>query len=75
MKSKTKIAVATAIILWASAFVGIRAGLHGYSPEGLALLRFLVASIVMGLFYFCSTKTKVISLRDKIGLVLWVSLV
>ena len=41
------LAVATTLVLWASAFPGIRAGLAGYSPGHLALLRFLVASLVM----------------------------
>jgi len=35
------------ILLWASAFAGIRAGLVGYSPSELALLRFLVASLAL----------------------------
>lgn len=52
MTFKTKFALATAILLWASAFVGIRAGLHGYSPEALALLRYLVASAFMALIYY-----------------------
>lgn len=48
---KTKLALITTVILWASAFPGIRAGLTGYSPGGLALLRFLVASICLYIFY------------------------
>ncbi len=44
---KTRITLWLAIILWASAFPGIRAGLDGYSPGSLALLRFLVASLCM----------------------------
>ncbi len=44
----TILAVATTLVLWASAFVGIRAGLVGYSPGALALLRYLVASAVLG---------------------------
>jgi len=52
MTHKTKIALAIAIFLWASAFVGIRAGLQGYSPEGLALMRYLIASVVMGIVYY-----------------------
>src|SRR5271157_5948493 len=32
------------IVFWGSAFAGIRAGLHSYSPAHLALLRFLCAS-------------------------------
>ncbi len=35
------------MILGASAFPGIRAGLEGYSPYHLALLRFLIASITL----------------------------
>ncbi|WP_457627815.1 DMT family transporter [Oceanithermus sp.] len=40
-------ALAVALLLWASAFAGIRAGLEGYGPFHLALLRFLVASAVL----------------------------
>jgi hypothetical protein len=32
------------VLLWASAFAGIRVGLHGYTPGHLALLRLLIAS-------------------------------
>ncbi|HEY6251730.1 MAG TPA: EamA/RhaT family transporter, partial [Candidatus Angelobacter sp.] len=35
-------AVATTIVIWASAFVAIRAGLKGYSPLELAALRYLI---------------------------------
>src|SRR5262245_55288201 len=35
------------IVLWASAFAGIRVGLESYSPTSLALLRYLVASLVL----------------------------
>lgn len=35
------------VVLWASAFAGIRAGLKSYSPESVALLRYLTASLVM----------------------------
>ena len=38
------LAIATTLTLWASAFAGIRAGLMGYAPQHLVLLRFLVAS-------------------------------
>ena len=40
-------AIGLTVVLWASAFVGIRAGLEGYGPGSLALLRFLVASAVL----------------------------
>jgi drug/metabolite transporter (DMT)-like permease len=40
-------AVAATLLLWASAFAGIKAGLSAYSPGQLALLRFLVGSASM----------------------------
>lgn len=68
MSHKIRAAIAAAIILWASAFVGIRYGLHGYSPEGLALLRYLVASVLMGVIYFMMPERSKIDLVDKIKL-------
>lgn len=62
---KTKIAITIAVILWASAFAGIRAGLHDFSPGSLALLRFLIASICMGIIYFILPNKSFISMRDK----------
>jgi drug/metabolite transporter (DMT)-like permease len=44
-------ALAGALTLWASAFVGIRATLRDFSPHSLALLRFLVASITLVLIW------------------------
>jgi drug/metabolite transporter (DMT)-like permease len=41
------LAMAAALALWASAFAGIRAGLHAYAPGQLAVLRFVVASLVL----------------------------
>jgi drug/metabolite transporter (DMT)-like permease len=37
----------TALLLWASAFAGIRSGLKEYNPFHLALLRFCVASLTL----------------------------
>lgn len=48
---KTRLAVVTTVVLWASAFVGIRAGLETFSPGGLALLRFLIASLCLFIIY------------------------
>ncbi|HWZ84466.1 MAG TPA: DMT family transporter [Terriglobales bacterium] len=48
--SRTLFALAVALVLWASAFAGIRAGLHAYAPAHLALLRFLIASLVLGIY-------------------------
>lgn len=39
------------ILLWASAFVGIKLALSSYSPGPLALLRFLIASVCMAIIY------------------------
>ncbi len=47
MDAYTISALVIALSLWASAFAGIRAGLAGYPPFQLALLRFLVASLVL----------------------------
>lgn len=45
-------------LLWASAFVGIRYCLHTYHPGSLALLRYLIASVCMGIvYYFIPHKT------------------
>ena len=46
----TALAALTTIVLWASAFAGIRAGLKSYAPEHVALLRYLVAAIVLGIY-------------------------
>jgi drug/metabolite transporter (DMT)-like permease len=70
MNNKSLTAIAVAIILWASAFVGIRAGLYEYSPEGLALLRYLVASVVMGFIYWRHSEPSQLGLADKLGLLL-----
>src|SRR4051812_47735325 len=48
----TMLALGTTIILWASAFVGIRAALPAYGPLHLAVLRFLVAIVVLAVAAF-----------------------
>lgn len=68
MPHKIRAAIAAAIILWASAFVGIRMGLQEYSPEGLALLRYLVASALMGVIYYNMPGKNKIELADKMKL-------
>jgi hypothetical protein len=40
--------LAATLLLWSSAFVGIRYAVRHYPPGSLALLRFLVASIFSG---------------------------
>lgn len=63
---KTKLILLVTVAFWASAFVGIRAGLHGYSPGGLALFRFLIASVCMFYIYIFFAERKHIPLKDKI---------
>jgi drug/metabolite transporter (DMT)-like permease len=48
--SRTLVALAFTLVVWASAFAGIRAGLRAYSPANLAVLRFLIASFVLVLY-------------------------
>lgn len=67
---KTKGALAIAIILWASAFVGIRVGLTEYSPGALALLRFIIASGCMGLLYSRLPPQPLLSFKHKLELCL-----
>ena len=50
LTSRTFVALAFALAIWASAFAGIRAGLRAYSPANLAILRFLVASLVLAIY-------------------------
>jgi drug/metabolite transporter (DMT)-like permease len=43
-------ALAVTTIFWASAFAGIRAGLEAYGPGRVALIRLLVASVVLAAY-------------------------
>lgn len=43
------VAIAATVVVWASAFVGIRAALPDLSPAHLALIRFVCSSIVLAL--------------------------
>jgi drug/metabolite transporter (DMT)-like permease len=44
------VAIVFTLLVWASAFAGIRAGLRGYPPANLAVLRFLIASLVLAIY-------------------------
>jgi len=48
--TRALLALVVALVLWASAFAGIRAGLRAYSPGQLAVLRFVVASLVLAVY-------------------------
>ena len=60
---RTLAALAVALVLWASAFAAIRAALVSYGPGELALLGFLTASIVLGI-YAAISRMSLPKLRD-----------
>ena len=60
---RTLTALLITLLFWASAFAAIRVGLEEYPPGALALLRFLVASAVLGV-YAVATRMKPPALRD-----------
>lgn len=63
---RIKAALVVVILLWASAFVGIRAGLESYSPGGLALLRFIIASFTIYLIYVRQKKRTPMEWQDRL---------
>lgn len=65
---KVNLALLSTIIFWASAFVGIRVGLVDYSPGALALLRFIVGSVSIGLIYHHMGIEKKVAWVDRIKL-------
>jgi drug/metabolite transporter (DMT)-like permease len=60
---RTTAAVGFTLLVWSSAFVGIRVGLGAYSPGEVALLRYLVASVILGV-YCGVTRTRLPRLGD-----------
>lgn len=56
-------ALAVTLVLWASAFAGIRAALDSYGPGHLALLRLGVASVALAV-YAAVTRMKMPETRD-----------
>src|SRR2546423_11563333 len=67
--TRTLIALVVSLVLWASAYAGIRAGLYGYSPANLAILRFVVASAALAA-YATVAHFRRPQMRDLAGLVL-----
>lgn len=59
----TWVAIVAALLLWASAFAGIRAGLASYGPGEVALLRFGTASVVLAV-YAAVTRMRLPDRRD-----------
>lgn len=54
------------VLLWASAFVGIRFAMNDFSAGGLALFRYLIASIVISIPFFKLKNKKKPTLNDLI---------
>jgi drug/metabolite transporter (DMT)-like permease len=65
--ARTLALIAFVIVLWASAFAGIKAGLTAYSPGEVALLRFLVGSATLAV-YAAVTHMRLPERRDWPGL-------
>ncbi len=63
MESSTLAAVIVALLLWSSAFAGIKAGLKGFGPGELALLRFGTASVVLA-GYALATRMRLPRMAD-----------
>jgi drug/metabolite transporter (DMT)-like permease len=53
LDTRAYLAAGITVILWASAFPGIRAALPHYSPAHVALLRYLVASLALAIYAVC----------------------
>jgi len=69
MDGRTLAAIGVTLLVWASAFAGIRVGLTGYSPGQLALLRFIVASLATGA-YALVTRMPLPERRDILSILL-----
>ena len=63
MDVRTLSAVTVTILLWSSAFPGIRAALEGYDPGHMVLLRFLLASAALAV-WAAITRMPIPSRRD-----------
>ena len=63
------LALGVTVLIWASAFAGIRAGLEAYTPGHLALLRFLVGSALL-VVYALYTRMPLPAWRDLPAVVL-----
>jgi drug/metabolite transporter (DMT)-like permease len=50
LTTRVLLALLAAVVLWASAFAGIRVGLQGYGPAHLAIVRFVIASAVLAIY-------------------------
>lgn len=63
LEFRTALLLGVTVFFWASAFAGIRAGLEDYSPGHVALVRLLVASVVLAV-YAAATRMSLPEWRD-----------
>lgn len=68
IKGRVYFALFFTILLWSSAFVGIRFTLQSFSPGALGLLRFIFASLTMAFLYWRSANKPPIKYQDKMAL-------
>ena len=61
--TRTIIAIGITILLWASSFAAVRAGLQAFTPGHIALFRFLIASVLLAVFTLI-TRIKLPKLKD-----------
>ncbi len=65
--TRAYVALGIGLVLWASAYAGIREGLKAYTPAHVALLRYLTAAVVLAI-YAMATKMPMPRRRDLLGL-------
>jgi len=61
--TRTIIAIGITILLWASSFAAVRAGLQAFTPGHIALFRFLIASVLLAAFTLIN-RIKLPKLKD-----------
>ncbi len=61
--ARAYVALFLSLVLWASAYAGIRAGLRAYSPAHVALLRYATAAVVLTI-YALLTRMRLPAARD-----------
>lgn len=63
---KAYVAVCLTVIFWASSYVAIRIGVHGFSPGALGSLRYSIAALVMLPVYLSLPNRTKINLKDSL---------
>lgn len=67
ISTRAYVALGIGLVLWASAYAGIREGLKAYTPAHVALLRYLTAAVVLAV-YALATRMRMPRGRDLLGL-------